>query len=124
MANKLDPGQTLAPSQSLSGDNGKVTLVMRGDGNFVAYEIRPGADPIVSPVDVEKTLLEGHGIQQDLKHLLERAFGLAIRERHGRSLRKVVGVFPPADVTIESIRDLIACDLPALRSASRLLVPA
>jgi FMN phosphatase YigB (HAD superfamily) len=33
---------------------------------------------------------------------------------------KMAGVFPPADVTIERIGDLLDCDLPGLRSASRL----
>jgi FMN phosphatase YigB (HAD superfamily) len=37
---------------------------------------------------------------------------------------KVVGAFPPADVTIERIADLLDCDLPALRSASPLPAPA
>jgi len=37
---------------------------------------------------------------------------------------KVVGAFPPADVTIERIGDLLDCDLPALRSTSPLLAPA
>ncbi len=37
---------------------------------------------------------------------------------------KVVGAFPPADVTIERIGDLLDCDLPALRSASPLPAPA
>ena len=32
---------------------------------------------------------------------------------------KVMGAFPPADVTIERIGDLLDCDLPRLRSASR-----
>jgi FMN phosphatase YigB (HAD superfamily) len=33
---------------------------------------------------------------------------------------KVAGMFPPADVSIERIGDLLDCDLPGLRSASRL----
>jgi FMN phosphatase YigB (HAD superfamily) len=33
---------------------------------------------------------------------------------------KVISAFPPADVTIERIRDLLDCDLPQLRAASRL----
>jgi len=37
---------------------------------------------------------------------------------------KVVGAFPPADVTIERIGDLLDCDLPVLRSASPLPAPA
>jgi FMN phosphatase YigB (HAD superfamily) len=37
---------------------------------------------------------------------------------------KVIGAFPPADVTIERIGDLPDCDLPALRSALRFLAPA
>jgi hypothetical protein len=32
---------------------------------------------------------------------------------------KVVEAYPPADVTIERIGDLLDCDLPRLRSASR-----
>jgi len=37
---------------------------------------------------------------------------------------KVTGAFPPADVTVERIADLLDCDLPALRSARRFLAPA
>jgi FMN phosphatase YigB (HAD superfamily) len=33
---------------------------------------------------------------------------------------KLIGAFPPADVTIERIGDLLECDLPLLRRASRL----
>jgi FMN phosphatase YigB (HAD superfamily) len=39
-------------------------------------------DPIVFLVDVDNTLLDNDGIQQDLKDHLERAFGLASRERY------------------------------------------
>jgi FMN phosphatase YigB (HAD superfamily) len=42
--------------------------------------------PIVFLVDVDKTLLDNDGIQQDLKDHLERAFGLASRERYWRIL--------------------------------------
>ena len=38
--------------------------------------------PIVFLVDVDNTLLDNDGIQQDLKDHLERAFGLASRERY------------------------------------------
>jgi FMN phosphatase YigB (HAD superfamily) len=41
-------------------------------------------DPIVFLVDVDNTLLDNDGIQQDLKDHLERAFGLAARERYWR----------------------------------------
>src|SRR5918996_481497 len=40
------------------------------------------AHPIVFLVDVDNTLLDNDGIQQDLKDHLERAFGLASRERY------------------------------------------
>jgi FMN phosphatase YigB (HAD superfamily) len=40
------------------------------------------AYPIVFLVDVDNTLLDNDGIQQDLKDHLERAFGLASRERY------------------------------------------
>ena len=43
-------------------------------------------DPIVFLVDVDNTLLDNDRIQQDLKHHLERAFGLASRERYWRIL--------------------------------------
>jgi hypothetical protein len=43
-------------------------------------------DPIVFLVDVDNTLLDNDGIQQDLKDHLERAFGLASRERYWRIL--------------------------------------
>jgi FMN phosphatase YigB (HAD superfamily) len=42
--------------------------------------------PIVFLVDVDKTLLDNDGFQQDLKDHLERAFGLASRERYWRIL--------------------------------------
>src|SRR5919108_3557631 len=38
--------------------------------------------PIVFLVDVDNTLLDNDGIQQDLKDHLERAFGRASRERY------------------------------------------
>jgi FMN phosphatase YigB (HAD superfamily) len=41
-------------------------------------------DPIVFLVDVDNTLLDNDGIQQDLKDHLERAFGLVARERYWR----------------------------------------
>jgi FMN phosphatase YigB (HAD superfamily) len=42
--------------------------------------------PIVFLVDVDNTLLDNDGIQQDLKDHLERTFGLASRERYWRIL--------------------------------------
>jgi FMN phosphatase YigB (HAD superfamily) len=39
-------------------------------------------DPVVFLVDVDNTLLDNDGIQQDLKDHLERAFGLVSRERY------------------------------------------
>jgi FMN phosphatase YigB (HAD superfamily) len=42
--------------------------------------------PVVFLVDVDNTLLDNDGIQQDLKDHLERAFGLASRERYWRIL--------------------------------------
>jgi FMN phosphatase YigB (HAD superfamily) len=42
--------------------------------------------PIVFLVDVDNTLLDNDGIQQDLKDHLERTFGLAARERYWRIL--------------------------------------
>jgi FMN phosphatase YigB (HAD superfamily) len=42
--------------------------------------------PIVFLVDVDNTLLDNDGIQQDLKDHLDRAFGLAARERYWRIL--------------------------------------
>ena len=44
------------------------------------------AHPVVFLVDVDNTLLDNDGIQQDLKDHLERAFGLASRERYWRIL--------------------------------------
>jgi FMN phosphatase YigB (HAD superfamily) len=41
-------------------------------------------DPIVFLIDVDNTLLDNDAIQQDLKDHLERAFGLAARERYWR----------------------------------------
>src|SRR4029450_12568124 len=38
--------------------------------------------PVVFLVDVDNTLLDNDGIQQDLKDHLERAFGIASRERY------------------------------------------
>src|SRR6266436_2211163 len=45
--------------------------------------------PIVFLVDVDNTLLHNDGIQQDLKDHLERAFGLASRERYWRILENL-----------------------------------
>jgi FMN phosphatase YigB (HAD superfamily) len=42
--------------------------------------------PIVFLVDVDNTLLDNDAIQQDLRDHLERAFGLAARERYWRIL--------------------------------------
>jgi FMN phosphatase YigB (HAD superfamily) len=42
--------------------------------------------PIVFLVDVDNTLLDNDGIQQDLKDHLERAFGCASRDRYWRIL--------------------------------------
>jgi FMN phosphatase YigB (HAD superfamily) len=42
--------------------------------------------PIVFLVDVDNTLLDNDGIQQDLKDHLERIFGLATRERYWKIL--------------------------------------
>jgi FMN phosphatase YigB (HAD superfamily) len=42
--------------------------------------------PIVFLVDVDNTLLDNDGIQQDLKDHLERVFGLAARERYWKIL--------------------------------------
>jgi FMN phosphatase YigB (HAD superfamily) len=42
--------------------------------------------PIVFLVDVDNTLLDNDGIQQDLKDHLDRAFGLSARERYWRIL--------------------------------------
>ena len=42
--------------------------------------------PIVFLVDVDNTLLDNDGIQQDLKDHLERAYGRAARERYWRIL--------------------------------------
>ena len=42
--------------------------------------------PIVFLVDVDNTLVDNDGIQQDLKDHLERTYGLAARERYWRIL--------------------------------------
>ena len=41
-------------------------------------------DPIVFLVDVDNTLLDNDGIQQDLKDHLERAYGCDTRDRYWR----------------------------------------
>jgi FMN phosphatase YigB (HAD superfamily) len=46
-------------------------------------------DPIVFLVDVDNTLLDNDAIQQDLKDHLERAFGLASRERYWTILEEL-----------------------------------
>ena len=46
-------------------------------------------DPIVFLVDVDNTLLDNDGVQQDLKEHLERAFGLAARERYWAILEEL-----------------------------------
>jgi FMN phosphatase YigB (HAD superfamily) len=45
--------------------------------------------PIVFLVDVDNTLLDNDGIQQDLKDHLERAFGLASRQRYWTILEEL-----------------------------------
>jgi hypothetical protein len=62
-------------------------------------------DPIVFLVDVDNTLLDNDGIQQDLKDHIEQVYGCAARERYWR---------------IEHIADLLDYDLPRLLRASRL----
>ena len=42
--------------------------------------------PIVFLVDVDNTLVDNDGIQQDLKDHLERTYGLAARDRYWRIL--------------------------------------
>src|ERR1700676_3548355 len=42
--------------------------------------------PVLFLVDVDNTLLDNDGIQQDLKDYLERAFGHAARERYWKIL--------------------------------------
>jgi FMN phosphatase YigB (HAD superfamily) len=46
-------------------------------------------DPIVFLVDVDNTLLDNDGVQQDLKEHLERAFGVAARERYWAILEEL-----------------------------------
>ena len=43
-------------------------------------------DPIIFLIDVDNTLLDNDGIQQDLKDHLERAYGRAARDRYWRIL--------------------------------------
>ena len=43
--------------------------------------------PIVFLVDVDNTLLDNDGVQQDLKDHLERAYGRDARDRYWRSSR-------------------------------------
>jgi hypothetical protein len=42
--------------------------------------------PIVFLIDVDNTLLDNDGIQQDLKDHLDRAYGRAARDRYWRIL--------------------------------------
>src|SRR5438128_2741349 len=97
--------------------------------------------PIVFLVDVDNTLIDNDGLQQDLKDHLESVFGRASRERYWRILEdlfselgyrdyigalqgqyaqeaKVMSALPPPDVTIERIGDLLDYDLARLRTAS------
>lgn len=46
--------------------------------------------PIVFLVDVDNTLVDNDGIQQDLKDHLERTYGLAARERYWRILEDLM----------------------------------
>ena len=43
-------------------------------------------DPIVFLVDVDNTLLDNDGIQQDLKDHIEQVYGCGARERYWRIL--------------------------------------
>lgn len=46
--------------------------------------------PIVFLIDVDNTLIDNDGIQQDLKDHLERTYGLAARERYWRILEDLM----------------------------------
>jgi FMN phosphatase YigB (HAD superfamily) len=48
------------------------------------------AHPIVFLVDVDNTLIDNDGIQQDLKDHLERTYGLAARDRYWRILEELM----------------------------------
>ena len=48
--------------------------------------MRTGRDPIVFLIDVDNTLIDNDGIQQDLKNHIEEVFGRAARERYWRIL--------------------------------------
>jgi FMN phosphatase YigB (HAD superfamily) len=56
-----------------------------------AVSSNPVPHPVVVLVDVDNTLLDNDGIQQDLKDHLEHAFGLASRERYWRILEDLFG---------------------------------
>src|SRR5258705_12510039 len=47
------------------------------------------SDPTVFLVDVDNTLVDNDGIQQDLKDHIEQTYGLAARERYWRILEGV-----------------------------------
>jgi len=53
---------------------------------MLSHPIVTLSHPIVALVDADNTLLDNDGIQQDLKDHLERAFGLASRERYWKIL--------------------------------------
>ena len=63
--------------------------------------------PVVFLVDVDNTLLDNDHIQNDLRGHLEREFGAACRDRYWK---EAVAAYPPADVTVERIGDLLSCE--------------
>ena len=78
-------------------------------------EVIQGA-PIVFLVDVDNTLLDNDGVQQDLKDHLERAYGRDARDRYWSILEDR----PAQKVSATPIRSLRRCcnvpELPAFKS--------
>jgi FMN phosphatase YigB (HAD superfamily) len=80
-------------------------------------------DPVVFLVDVDNTLLDNDAIQQDLKDHLERAFGLASRERYWRILEDLFAELGYRDYlgALQRYRDEHPRDVELLSMSSFLL---
>src|SRR5262249_49540287 len=80
-------------------------------------------DPIVFLVDVDNTLLDNDGIQQDLKDHLESAYGRASRERYWSILEDLFAELGYRDYigALQRYRDEHPCEVELLSMSSFLM---
>jgi FMN phosphatase YigB (HAD superfamily) len=79
--------------------------------------------PLVFLVDIDNTLLDNDAIQQDLKDHLERAFGVAARERYWRILEDLFAQLGYRDYigALQRYRAEHPCDVELLSMSSFLM---